>query len=409
MKNSRLLMVMPYPYLAQRAVAEGFRVFALWDPALESGDYLRTVERHCEALEFVDFTDESALRARVREMAARYHVDRILHLGREESMLTVYEVAAELDLATNPPEAIRALNDKAAMRQLLASAGLSPVRCVEVSTADRVPDVLDRFAMPVITKPTRMAGSRGVRLVRTIEDLDEWRRQLDRYGYTGPVLVEEYLEGSEYSVETISVAGQHHVLGITAKQLRPPPGFVEIGHVYPAPLNTTDRLAIAEVVTALLQAADYQFGPAHTEVILTRQGPRIVESQARLAGDRIPRLVELATGMDPAVTIFRALASAPVEPVQPKKAAAISFFELEPGRLLELTGLDEMRRLPFVDTVVFHHEVGDDLPEVIDNRTRHGYVIVTAPTHDDLAPRIAEARRLLRVVIASTVRSGGHG
>jgi biotin carboxylase len=399
MEQNRLLMVMPYPHLVQKAVAEGFRVFGLWDPRLESDTYLQNVKRYCEVLEFVDFSDEAALRAAVREMAARHRVDYVLHLGREETMLTVYRVAAELGLATNPPEAVRQLNDKAAMRQLLAASGLSPVRCAEVASAAEVPQVLHRFAPPVVVKPTSLAGSRGVALIRSVDDLNEWQRLLDRYGYTGPVLVEEFLDGPEYSVETITVAGRHHVIGVTAKQVKPPPGFVEIGHVHPAPLHADDCADITELVTALLDAAGYWFGPTHTEVILTRRGPRIVESQARLAGDRIPRLVELATGFDPDAAVFAALACAPLKPVERRAVAAISFFQLEPGRLVALSGLDEIAALPYVDQVVFHYGPGDDLPETIDGRTRHGYVIVTAQTHGELQPRIAAAHGLLRASI----------
>jgi hypothetical protein len=408
MEHDRLLMVMPYHYLAHKASARGFRVYGLWDRRLESASYLAEVARSCEVLEFTDFDDEAMLRKRVREMADRYRVSHILHLGREETMLAVYETAAELGLSTNPPSAVRQLNDKAAMRDLLAGARLSPVLSREFASAAEVAAAWPDLSLPAVVKPTRMAGSRGVRLVSEAAELPEWRDQLAGYDYTGPVLVEEFLPGPEYSVETMTAEGRHHMIGITEKQLREPPGFVEIGHVHPAPVAGEQRKEIEQTVTALLDAAGYRFGPAHTEVIVTAAGVRVVESQARLAGDRIPRLIELATGFDAPAAIFQVLAGDPMPAIRPRSVAAISFFQLPAGRLVSLSGLDEMRALPFVDTVLLHHDVGELLPDTVDNRTRHGFVIVTAPTHAEIPARVLEARGLLRAEVDPVVAPPGQ-
>jgi biotin carboxylase len=83
----------------------------------------------------------------------------------------------------------------------------------------------------------------------------------------------------------------------------------------------------------MLNAAGYRTGPAHTELRLTPAGPRIIESQARLGGDRIPRLVELATGIDIERAVFAALAGrAPGAPTR-SDVAWIHYFALPPGVL----------------------------------------------------------------------------
>lgn len=396
-RRSRILMVMPYAHLVRKAVEEGFEVYSIWDPNLVR-DNRSGVEEHSAALVWTDFADEDGLRRCVTETAIQYDVEHVLHLGWEETQLVVAEAADALGLALNPPASLRAVNDKAQMRRLLARYGLSTVRTVELDSPDGVAGVLGEFELPVVVKPTQLAGSRCVRLVRQPEDLAEWADALAEDGYRGPVLVEEFLRGKEFSVETLSAGGLHHVIGITAKQLTPLPLFVETGHLHPAPLASADQQAIVDLVTAFLGAAGYRFGPTHTEVILTETGPKIVESQARLGGDRIPLLVEIATGFDIDAAIFRALAGKPIEPVIASKVGAITYFQLRPGRLEELSGLAEIEALSEVHELRFPFSVGDPVPETLSSGTRHGHVVFEAPSPAEALERADQLRARLRAV-----------
>jgi biotin carboxylase len=195
----------------------------------------------------------------------------------------------------------------------------------------------------------------------------------------------------------MSVGGRHLVIGVTAKQTTPPPSFVELGHLHPAPLPEHDRAAIADLVVAFLDAAGYRFGPAHTEVILTGSGPRIVESQARLGGDRIPLLVEIATGFDLEAAIFEALAGRPVTVPAAGRVASICFFQLPEGRVASVDGLAEITGLPYVHALKVKFQPGDEVPRIVDSSTRHGYVVVDAASAEEAADRLATVRDLLRV------------
>ncbi|MFE9255792.1 ATP-grasp domain-containing protein [Streptomyces sp. NPDC006879] len=390
--NNRILMVMPYRQLVEKAVAAGFEVWSIWDPTQQSAAYLRDVAAHSVELLLADFDDERALRRLVRETAVAKDVARVLHLGKEATMLAVAEEAHALGLAPNPPDAVRRLNDKAALRGLLAEHDLSPVRTAVVDGPRQVPEVLDGFGFPAVVKPTRLQGSSGVRLVRGPAELDSWAQEVDALGYTGPVLVEEYLRGAEYSVETLSAEGRHQVIGITAKQTTDAPLFIETGQLFPAPLPADTAAAAAGLVCALLDAAGHRFGPAHTELILTAQGPRIVESQARLGGDRIPHLIRIATGFDIEAAVFELLAGRTVEPGPAARVGAISFFQLEPGTVSRVEGLDAIRALPHVHDLHFPHRVGEVLPHTVNSGSRHGFVVLEAAD----AVRAAELARTAR-------------
>ncbi|MFE2377492.1 ATP-grasp domain-containing protein [Streptomyces sp. NPDC059398] len=395
----RLLMVMPYHQLVRKAVDAGFRVWSIWDPSLRDAGYLREVAEHSEELLLVDFDDEDALCALVEETALAHRVGHVLHLGSEASMVPVVRVAERLGLSPNSAESVRLLNDKAATRELLNRNGVSPVRVAEVGRCPDVYEAARGIGFPCVVKPARSAGSRGVALLNSPADLAGWADRIEAAGLTGPFVVEEYLRGPEYSVETLTVAGQHHVVGITAKETSGPPCFVERGHIHPAPLPEADTAAVRATVAALLDLADYEFGPAHTEVILTAEGPRVVESQARLGGDRIPLLVDVAYGFDLEAAIFRALAGDEVPRTVSGRYAAVGFFEFTAGTLASVTGLADARALPYVHALTFRFRPGDVLPPTTDSASRHGHVVVDASTPAEARARIAAVRAAIRVEI----------
>ncbi|WP_051813195.1 ATP-grasp domain-containing protein [Streptomyces sp. NRRL S-340] len=398
--TDKILMVMPWRAYVRKATEEGFRVFSIWDPDRIPQDHRDEVARYSEELLFTDFRDVAGLRRLVARTATRLGVSHVLHLGNEDTQLPVCEEAHALGLAPNPPQALRVINDKAAMRQLLRDRGLSPVRATVAGSAREARALLPRLELPVVAKPALLSGSRGVRLIHEARDMDDWEDRLADQGYAGPVLIEEYLRGPEFSVETLSSQGTHHVVGVTAKRKTPPPGFTEIGHVHPASMAEPDRAAVTDLVLRFLSETGYRFGPAHTEVILTPDGPRIVESQTRAPGDRIHRAIALASGFDIETAIFRALLGKPVQVDAAHRVGCVSFFQLRPGRLVSVEGLDAIRALPFVHELKFPFTPGDTVPEIRNSGSRHGHVVIDAASEREADHRIALVRGLLRATTA---------
>ncbi|WP_369391191.1 hypothetical protein AB5J72_28770 [Streptomyces sp. CG1] len=96
--------------------------------------------------------------------------------------------------------------------------------------------------------------------------------------------------GDALSVETLSVHGMHQAVGITARMPH--------GLLHPAPLTEDAAAEVRAAVTALLDLTGYQYGPAHTSVVLTARGPVITGCRAGLAPDPVPELLKEATGFD---------------------------------------------------------------------------------------------------------------
>lgn len=206
------------------------------------------------------------------------------------------------------------------------------------------------------------------------------------------------------SVETLTVNGIHHVVGMTAQRTTGPPHFLVTGHLHPAPLTGDEHKTIGAAVEELLTASGYRFGPAHTQVALMPDGPRILSCRPRLGADRIPLLVEIAHGFDLEAAVFAGLLGSP--PVVPPafRYAEVGFFLLPEGRLETYTGTEEIAVTPWVRGARFPYTIGDWVAPVGDPRARHAYVVVEGATPELTRERISKARHDLVADIRPAAR-----
>jgi biotin carboxylase len=163
------------------------------------------------------------------------------------------------------------------------------------------------------------------------------------------VLAEKFMSGPQYSVECFSEQGEHQVVTITRKY-SDPVSLVELGHVMPAPLEPADQEAVGAYVVRVLDALGVEFGPTHTEIVLTESGPRIIETHLRFGGDHIWDLVTDATGVDLVKNQWRQMIGEKVlpgiratlqDPDRTPSCQAIWFASTSStGVLVEITGIE---------------------------------------------------------------------
>jgi biotin carboxylase len=292
----------------------------------------------------------------------------------------------ELGLQTNPLEAVTAVNDKAFMRELLRGSAVGQVASAAVRSEHDLRMLPRTVPLPVILKPTLGTGSRSIHVIRDLEQLDALARELDFSAPAGdstpPWLAEELLEGPEFSVETFSMAGGHHLLAVTEKFKTD--NFVEIGHLVPARITAEQQDRIFAEVSTLLTALGVQEGAAHTEVMLTAAGPRVIETHTRPGGDAIVELVRLASGFDIQQLTFDWLAGKPVEltPAPEAAAAAIWFLTVPEGTVTAVGGQDEACASEGVMSAFLTAGVGDLIPPLRSSWDRQGDALAVGDDPD---------------------------
>ena len=248
--------------------------------------------------------------------------------------------------------------------------------------------VRKRITSPCVLKPTDNAGSRGVILVETVQKLDEAYQYSKSQSRGGKVIVEEYMRGNEVSVEVIVYKGKVHILAITDKLTTGAPYFVEMGHSQPSRLPEKDLLKIRDLTSRAIKAVGIENGPAHVEVMQTKQGPKMIELGARMGGDCIGSdLVRLSTGYDYVrMVIETALGRFPsFEKTSAYKAAVIRFvFSQKDVDVLNYIREKKPNILKFVSDINTTTE-----GKVFDSSTRGGFYIAACDSLAD-AKEIAE-------------------
>ena len=153
---------------------------------------------------------------------------------------------------------------------------------------------------PIIVKPTDRSGSRGICKLETQEGLTDAVKHAISEGFEKKALIEEYVEGKEYSVEGISYQGVHHILAMTLKYTTGAPHFIETGHLEPAPIDRNTFSRVKLVVAHALNSLGIQNGASHSEIKIAEDGSiKIIEIGGRMGGDCIGSdLVKYSTGID---------------------------------------------------------------------------------------------------------------
>jgi cysteine synthase/biotin carboxylase len=296
-------------------------------------------------------------------------------------------LAATLGLTGNAPDAVARCRHKPATRAALTAAGLPQPPAVTVASVAEVAAAVVAVGLPCVVKPVADSASTGVLLCSSLREAESHaavllaRTENVRGQRTsGEVLVEAYIAGPEYSVETFSVDGVCHVVGITRKSLGPPPDFVEMRHAFPAPLTDSAATEIGRVVTAAIEAVGLRHGACHTELRLCETGPTVIEINARLAGGMIPELVGAVTGTDLLTQHLRAAAGLPYEPAGDAGCVAgIAFITVDRmGTFGGAAGIAAAEAVPGVLQVHLAKPVGAMVKPAVDAYDRLGWIIATA-------------------------------
>lgn len=357
---------------------------------------------------FPEFSPELALRVAVA--LREYLPFDLAYTAGDAYLQATAQINDELGLKSNPLRTVSAVNDKALMREVLRGTPVGQVASAKVRTR---PD-LERFAtsngFPLILKPSRGSASRDICIITGPAELCEVVAGLEFAGDNAtqdadPWVVEEFLEGREFSVETHSAAGDHQVLAVTEKFKNE--HCVEIGHVVPARITTAEHALLTDETKSVLTALGVEEGPAHTELILTARGPRLVETHTRPGGDAIVELVKIATGYDIHEMTFSWLSGKPAVVAHDPQAggAAIWFLTAEQGRVTAVGGESEAQASEGVQFASLSAAVGDVVSEIRSSDDRHGEALAVGDDADSALRNAREATGRLVVEVEPL----GHG
>ena len=334
------------------------------------------------------------------KIARDEHVDGVIHPCSEVSMAVMGRINDELGLSGISREQAICATNKHLMRKAFEKGNApSPKSILAQDAEDAWSRLQSEFDTDAILKPSRNSGSRGIAKVSRNMDKGDFIRAYDEAlseSRDHSVLIEQFIEGPEFSIEMIVWQGEIHVLTVTDKKTTGAPHFVELGHNQPSCFSATDVETLKAAAVAGVRALGVNNCACHAEAKLMNGKAYLMEVGARLGGDFIStELTHLSTGIDMvAAAIDVALGVEPdLSAKEEPKGVCIRYFCPKPGKLVSISNTEVLNN-PHVYLWEIYPKEGDVIPAVTSSLCRSGHVIVTEKTPQkaiELAERLIES------------------
>ena len=313
----------------------------------------------------------------------RNNVSAIVTAATDKPLVMMARVAEAMHLPFYSVETAEWSTDKYLMKQHFMEAGIP---CAKGRLVESVEE-LDDFVFPVIVKPRDNSGSRGVIFCDDKSQLCKAFDEAKSYSRKSSVLVEEYIEGKEYSIESLHFEGKTEVIQITEKHTTPFPYNVEVGHVQPAGLSEELTGEISMLIRQISDALHFENCASHTELKINNRGIFIIETSPRLGGDYITSmLVPLSTGINIEDQLLNIALGNSADTVAGRRdgAAAVSFLQLEKGTVADISpAIQEVAHWPHVKEFSLSLKEGDKVGPITSSLNRYGEFVVAASNREE--------------------------
>lgn len=319
-----------------------------------------------------------------RKIALEYNVIALVTTATDNPLPLMAKLAEELGLRFPSYESVMSVLDKGRFKEFLLE---NDIPCAKGKSyfIDDFPDY-DCIEYPVIIKPNKNSGSRGVVKCNNREELETEVLNVKQFCPDNKYIVEEYIEGDEISVEGLVINGKLEIIQVTDKILGPPPYNVEMGHIQPSKYLTR-KDEIQSLLQSIIDLNKMSCCAVHPELKINDRGIFIIEIGPRLGGDFITSdLVPLSTGVDMEQEMINVMLGRRISLDRVDHASLIRYLAIPEG--IQITKKFNKSYIvgiiPSVSKVVFYPEHGEYAGAVTNSLNRHGYYILYGDKVDQL-------------------------
>lgn len=330
----------------------------------------------------------------------KYSIDAIVTAATDKPLVMMARVAEKYGFPFYSVETAQWSTDKYQMKLRFELGG---VPCAKGRLVKSVSEVED-FEFPVIIKPRDNSGSRGVKLCRSKEELEASMSEALEVSKLDTVLVEEFIEGPEYSIEGLhyTANGQEptaKVIQFTEKKTTQFPYNVELGHVQPANISDENKQKIREIVAKIGKALHFENCPSHTELKINERGIFVIETSPRLGGDYITStLTPLSTGVNLEDELLKIALGETINP-QPKSVqySGVRFFSFEEGSVIKhIPNEDFVKNWPHVVDFSFNLKEGDKANRITSSLNRYGHLTLIAGNRESIEDAFVKYEKVIK-------------
>ncbi|MFP3040369.1 ATP-grasp domain-containing protein [Treponema primitia] len=357
-----------------------------------------------DRFECIDLKDKEGIQALGAKLQSDGGLAGVMTAGTDFSA-TVAWVAEKLGLPGIPYAAALNASNKDRMRRCFAAAGVPSPQFTTFTTKSlgRAPKKLP-FDFPVVVKPVDNMGGRGCRRVNSSKELADALPETLEFSRSGKAIVEEFMDGPEFSVDAIVNNEKIMVCGFADRHIFFPPYFIEMGHTMPSAQDSAVIQSILEVFFAGVRSLGISagYGAAKGDLKLTPRGPMIGEIAARLSGGYMSGWTyPYASGVEVTRGAILAALGHPWSPGPDRnRTSAERAFISIPGKVRSIHGLDQARKTRYVKNVFLRIAEGSPVRFPENNVTKCGNIISAAPSRNDAVNAAEKAARKILIRLA---------
>ena len=330
----------------------------------------------------------------------KHGIDAIVTAATDKPLVMMARIAEKYGFPFFSVDTAKWSTDKFQMKQRFLEGG---VPCAKGRLVKSVEETAD-MVYPVIVKPRDNSGSRGVKLCRTKEELEQSMAEALEYSKLDSVLVEEFIEGPEYSIEGLHYDGKSEVIQFTEKKTTEFPYNVELGHIQPANINEDNKQKIREIVAKIGKALKFENCPSHTELKINDRGIFVIETSPRLGGDYITStLVPLSTGVNLEDELLRISLGEGVNPAPLAiQYSGVRFFAFEEGNVIKhVPDVKFVRAWPHVVDFSFNLAEGQVVNRITSSLNRYGHLTLIAGNRESIEDAFMKYEKAISEIVLS--------
>jgi biotin carboxylase len=347
---------------------------------------------HFEPIDLKDYDRTLAL-------AADAHIEGVL-TAADIGVPTAASITEQLGLPGYGRDIAEWATNKFSMRERARAVGITGPWYRRVRSASDARASIAADAYPVIVKPVDNCSSRGVRWVKSADELAPAVDDALANSRSGDALVEEALVGTEGSIEALVQDGRAIVLGICDKTKSPLPDRFDLELRYPGRFAPAVWQQLESLPQRIASGFGLMDGVLHIEFIVAHDNAvSLIEFAVRGCGSKVlTHLMPVLTGVDIVRVLVRQAFGLPtrVEPLGGRHGA-LQFLMFPRGCVAAVHGVDEARQLPHVIDACVERTPGERIDEVHDGRSRPGHVLVHGRDRADVQETLRHVRRLVRL------------
>ncbi len=342
-----------------------------------------------------------------RKISLHQKISGVITAGTDASR-AVAAIASALELPGIRYIDAEACSNKVLMRRRLRSFGIPIPEFYSIWSLKEARDAMDNLTFPIVLKPAENMGARGVIKIEKRQDLNIAFKHSKQYSPTGEMIIEEYMQGKELSVDALawnSFDGEQNykITGIADRIIEREPFFIEVGHNMPSQAPKELILEAENVMKQSMIALGIHTGAGKGDLKITNKGVMVGEIAARLSGgfmsshtyplhsgvNLLKAAIKISLGEDPSLDL-----------VPRKNIYAIERSILSPpGKITKLDGLEKIKIQDNIEYLYVSRKVGDLMPSTTSNIDKLGHVVAIGNTLEEAEESVSSALSFLELEV----------